>query len=711
MKMNADTFRNKLCLSASALVFAACMGTANAADVTLGSGNTPWSLMSNATIDTLVIASGQTGYLTADYNTAPAGMLGITWSGSPSMSATGSCSFGGCYANADIIKVNSGGKIFVDNPWGWQPFEGMFNVAGDAEFGIANWGGGTTILMGANTFSGNLILDAGVGGNTNLLQIGQDWKSSALTLGSNANIVLNSGSMLEMWLSGSAVAGGTVSGSGSISMHTGTLTINGTAVGATAFTGAVTLGPGANLVVGDATHSGAVFGDVTAAPASVAATINVTQSGGTLATLKGYGNINATVNNDGIVVPGGTLGTLGTLTVSKYNQAATGVLQVEVSPTGASKLNVLGNASLNGSLVVRIGAGDYGNAVFPIVSAGSISGSFSAISTTGSVSGAIVALQTTSTGYNIVTEKASNSQVIGHLVTANRYDMYNFSASLYDVLAGGVPSGSKKVTVWATPTGRIDSIGRDGLGYSLTSYGVSGGVQYGADWHNAVIGVALSYDHASLDVKHESTTADTDTVNIAAYGGFDVQNARIDGMVFYNTYDASTEREMTGFGTAAGKPSGWGWGGSVQISRPLFNDRVIPFARGTFARVAQDSLEEDGVPTFDLAYNGIDANTFVADIGLRVNILPAANASKLQALVAIRHDFSDPGETIEGSFANLSGSTFRYHWAGDSGNTLLLGLNAATTLQNKLQLFGRVGTEFSQYRRSAAFQIGAKYRF
>ncbi|GAA0581607.1 autotransporter outer membrane beta-barrel domain-containing protein [Rhizomicrobium electricum] len=706
MNMNRNKFQTRLFLSASALVFAACMGAASATDVVLDTTNTPRSLMGDATVDNLIIGSGQTGYLTANYNTAPAGDLAITWTGSPSVSSTGACDFGGCFATADTITVRSGGKIIVDNPWGWQPFQSIFNVAGDAEFGIANWGGGTTILMGTSTFTGNLTLDAGVGTNTNLLQVGQDWKAATIVFGANSNIILNSGTHLEMWMPSSApaVVGGTVSGPGALTIHSGSMTINGIATNATSYTGTVTLGAGAGLVIGDATHSGAKFGDI----AGSTAVINVNQSGGTLATVKGYGTFYGTLNNNGVVAPGGTTGTLGTLTVTNYTQAATGVLQVEISPTGASKLNVTGTAALNGSMSVKIDAGDYGNSVFPILTAHSITGSFSTVSTTGSVSGAIVALQTSSTGYSIVTEKASSSQVIGHLVTANRNGIYAFTDSLYDVGPSAVHNN--KVSFWLTPTGRLDNIGRDGAGYGLSAYGISGGAQYNAAWKNATVGFALGYDHASLDVKNEDTKAHSNTVNLALYGGADVLNARIDGAVFYNTYDAASKRVMEGYGTAAASPKGWGWGATVQVSRSLFHDRVVPYVRGTFARVIQDAVTESGVSTFDLAYKKIDANTFVGDLGFKVNVLPETSKIKLQTTVALRHDFSDPGETVNGSFAELSGSSFSYHWKGDAQNTLIVGANAGGDVLPNLSVFGRVQGEFTQARRAVAFGLGAKYK-
>jgi hypothetical protein len=716
LQAHAKDIRGRLRLTASVLVVAtaACFGTAvpASAQVTLTAGNSPYYIETGTGLG-VTVTTGTTAFLynptTSGAPTPPAGDLVLTRSSQAVCGGT--CGWFGA-ANTGAIYVSSGASLVVNNTEGWNVYDGLFQATGDVTFGA-----GQANLVGANSFLGNLTLETGA-----VVDVGQTWGlPSPTTFGANTNIHLASGSTLFLNMGGSftTTMGGMITAPDSsavLELYAGSLVINGANTTANPFAGTFTLDAGAKLMIGDATHATAVFGDPNHTDGS-AVSLSITTVNGVASVLSGYGTIYATVNNSGIVKPGGTSGTLGTLTVSTYVQSSTGSLQVEVSPTGASKLNVLGSATLDGSLVIVLDSGTYGNSVFPILSAGSISGSFSTVSTSGSVSGAIVALQTTTTGYNIVTEKASSSQVIGHLVTANRNGIYAFTSSLYDIMSGGASDSSVsagtngKVTTWLTPTGRIDNLGRDGLGYGLNSFGVSVGAQYNTAWHNAVIGLALGYDHASLDVKNEDTKAHSNTVNLAVYGGADVMYARIDGMAFYNTYDAATKRVMAGFGTAGGNPSGWGWGGSVQVSRALFNNRVVPFVRGTFARVVQDKLSESGVDTFDLAYNMIDANTFVGDLGVLVNVLPATSKIKLQTTVALRHDFSDPGETIKGSFADLSGSSFTYHWKGDAQNTLLIGANAGGEVLPNLTVFGRVGGEFTQFRRSINFGIGARYHF
>lgn len=719
LRMNAGKNRGRLYLSASALVVAFCCLGANAqAQTVLTSGNTPWVMNGDTTVEELVVQSGDTAYVTADYNSIPSGYLGIVWSGSPSTSSTGSCSFGGCYATADTITVEDGATIIITNPWGWQPFQSIFNVEGDAIFQAASWGGGQTILMGTSTFLGNITLEDGFWGSTNNLQIGQSWGTASVVFGEDTNIILGDSTLLEMWLgSSSATMGGSITGSGNVTLYSGTLTVNGAATAADPFTGAFTLGAGATLVVGDADHADAVFGD----PNASAATITIQASGSSLGVLRGYGTIYGTVTNGSIVKPGGTSGVLGSLTiVGDYIQSSTGQLKVEIAPTGASSLIVNGDATLDGSLIITIDDGEYGNTVYQVLSADSITGEFSTVSTSGSVSGAIVGMTSDDTGIYLVTEKASSAQMFGHIVTATRTNLYNFAHSLYDVIDMGAPaSGSKKTAaggeyrIWATPFGSVDNISRDGLGYNNTTYGVTVGAEYRTPWQNAVAGLAVSYGSGSMDVKGEDTSVDSSTYNVAVYGGADILYGRVDGMFFYNVFDATAERKFSGYGTAKSTPSGWAWGGSLQVSRNLFDNLVTPYVRGIFARVSLNAETETGLDLFDLAYDGIEKATFVADAGVRVHLLkPTPDLkAKLELTLAVQHDFSDRGEMVTGGFAELSGSSFSYTWKGNSENALLVGLNFADEVADGVEVYGRVNGMFTTQQRAADFQIGAKYRF
>lgn len=170
---------------------------------------------------------------------------------------------------------------------------------------------------------------------------------------------------------------------------------------------------------------------------------------------------------------------------------------------------------------------------------------------------------------------------------------------------------------------------------------------------------------------------------------------------------------MGTFGTSTTDESGWVWGLSGQISRNLFSGLVAPYIRGTFARVHQRSATEAGSTQYDLDYDAIHANTAEVDVGVRVHVLrpqPERNI-KLDVDVALRHDFSDPGETVTGGFANMAGSPFTNYWKGDSQNAIRGGVNLASQITDQLEVFGRLDGTFTLYRRAGEISFGAKYRF
>ena len=137
--------------------------------------------------------------------------------------------------------------------------------------------------------------------------------------------------------------------------------------GTNTYTGPTTINSG-TLEIGDASHTGA----------SLSSNVIVGASG----VLMGHGTLSGGVTNTagGVVAPGGSIGTL---SVGSYTQGASSTLRIEVSPTAASKLNVTGAASLNGTLALVYDPGVYSSATFDILHAGSITGTFATMNAAG----------------------------------------------------------------------------------------------------------------------------------------------------------------------------------------------------------------------------------------------------------------------------------------------------------------------------------------
>jgi uncharacterized protein with beta-barrel porin domain len=720
METHARNVRRRLRQSASTMIIAAAcfelMGAAGAQTV-LTTGNTPY-LLDQTTDKYVTIASGTDALLVSQYS---------LWEVYPATSYPGlsiaSLNALDSTTGAPIINIDEGASLRVTGGqtqgWGaWWRLTNMINSSGTVI--IEGCGDGTVHFNGTTNLLGTLKLLDGAA-----LDLGEAWTTSSVTFGAHSNIEMGANSYIYLRMPGNwtSALGGIMTSTDATAkfeLVQGTLVMNGQNTAAAPYLGSIVLDPGAVFMVGDAAHSSAIFGDPNH-PDGSAMTINVTRTNGTAASLRGYGTVIATVNNaSGIVRPGGTSGTLGTLTVSKYVQGSTGTLQVEISPEGASKLNVLGAATIGGSLMVTIDKGSYGNSIFPILSASSITGSFTSVSTNGNTAGAIVGLSITNTGYSIVTEKATSAQSTGHMVQANRTNIYDFNHALFDRIDMGLPqAGAVKareggeLSVWMAPFGQIESVGRGGLGYSTTTGGLEAGAEYKLPWHDAVMGIAGSYANQTMDVRGEDSNASSNTYDVAAYGGASVQNARIDGTVFYNVYTGAIHRNLVGADTAKSAPKGWAWGGSLQVSTSFINDIVSPYIRGIFARVHQDAATETGGGALALKYDSIDKNTFMGDVGVRLHLIRPQEGRRLEAslLVAIEHDFTKGGELVVGQFATLTGSDFTYSWKGNDKNAVLVGMDVSGPVANGVEVFGRVNGRFTNYSRAGEISVGGRYRF
>lgn len=701
LQTHAKDIRSRLRLTASVLVVAAAASVtaANAADVTVAKNNT-YSL--NAFGTNYVVANGITAELTDDNSTTPA------TAGNPVL-------YGGNWMDASsyasTVSVKSGGTLQFTDPGYWGAYIGMINAdAGSSVVFSRQYG--TSIFMGANTFLGNIsVADGGT------LTFGQDWSATTTYFGTATNFILGTGNTVEFYTPHSisnTISTFSSTGAGSLIFHNGTMIVDGINTAASPFTGTVNIGAGATFMVGDSTHATAVFGD----PKASAVTITVNQSGGTLGSLKGYGTIYGSVINNSLVAPGGTNGTPGTLTIrGNYTQtnstSSPGELLIDVSPTGASKLAVTGTATLAGTMVVKVEDGTYtAPALYDVLTAGSVSGSFSTISVSGKA--AFVGTAKSATGYQVAVESSSSAQTFAHQVQANRQAVTEFSRALYDRIETKPEVTSATWQTWVAPFATTESLGRSGLGYSNVTAGIRGGVEYLLPKQGAVVGVAASYGGSWMDTKGDTAKATANTYNVAAYGGADLTFARVDGTLYLSKFSTSIERNLgNSLGTTTASPDGATWGATVQISKSLFHDWVEPYAAGYFARVHLDGVSEGGNANFALKYEALNKNFMVTDLGLRVHaIKPTADQNlRVDFNLAVEHDFSDRGETATAAFANITGSSAVYSWKGDSENAIIAGLDVAQKVTDKISIFARANGQFSTYRRSGDFSVGAKYSF
>src|SRR6185312_6887521 len=98
---------------------------------------------------------------------------------------------------------------------------------------------------------------------------------------------------------------------------------------------------------------------------------------------------------------------------ASYTQGSGGALDIEVSPSAASQLKVVGAASIAGTLNLNFDPGTYTPQLFTILSAGSLTGTFSTVNRNNAPAGFVEGVGYSSTGVLLVGEATSGASVYG----------------------------------------------------------------------------------------------------------------------------------------------------------------------------------------------------------------------------------------------------------------------------------------------------------
>ncbi|HSM95991.1 MAG TPA: autotransporter domain-containing protein [Rhizomicrobium sp.] len=585
-----------------------------------------------------------------------------------------------------------GGTIPISGTGSVTLQSGSFNNAG-----VSTYTGATTIDSGALlllTGSGSIADSSGVSddgifdisGTTAGASITGLTGSGSVSLGGQLLTLTNASGIFSGAINDGGLFGGT---GGSLTVAAGTETLN----GVNTFTGATTIDSGATLIVGDAGNPGAVLDS---------------HVGGVLvnagATLKGHGTINGAVADNGTVVAGGSIGTL---TVGSYTQAANATLAIEVSPTQASQLKSLGAANLDGTLALTFDAGTYNAAIYQIVTGAPVSGTFSTVTASGSPDQVYALLYPSNhTEVDLVTESKANAQVYGGVSAATLDQAQSLVKTVEgrlndctDVGPDGSVSTCRSVGVWVKGLASSDHLDNRGgyFGLRNTTTGFVGGID--TSWADASsLGVAFSYSHDSLNMSAASAKASGPTYYAALYGRLVAGETWFDGQAFYLHNDWTVRRSLPGYGTASSSPGGDTEGALLQISTGIGIPDLRPYLQGAYAQFHRPAVVETGVGPLDYSVSSDNSNRGYVEAGLRFAhsyVLEDGDVIRPAVQFGLQGNFGDMKQAVTASLNGLAGTGFAINaarmdsMAGVVDASVVLALSSSFDLTGELQ--GRVG--------------------
>ena len=407
------------------------------------------------------------------------------------------------------------------------------------------------------------------------------------------------------------------------------------------------------LVVGDSSSNAVLGGNLTVDAA---------------AALLGYGTIGGNLTNNGTVVPGGTSGTMGALSVGgNYTQASTAALSIEVSPTSASQLKVSGSATLNGVLAIVYDPGTYTATQYTIVSAANgVSGKFS--STTATLSGGanLGTLQSSLTydanSANLVLANASATVTTPVVVAPNDTSIYTAlgtaavmnaqgtTAALLDRTGGASAATSGAQDGWIRATGEQTKVGGSNgePGFQANQYGFLAGLEQRLG--NYTLGVAGGYTHTDLDEQVTGDSGATDTLRAALYASRWLGPLSVSGTLGYGLDFLSQKRPFAGIGTAEGDHMGQEFTTGAQAALPLTLGSVVltPRVGLRYAYFHADSFGESGAAAqnLDVGSDNLHSLQPYAELTLDRAFGDVLNPVNVQLRVGYARELLDAGRAV-----------------------------------------------------------------
>jgi outer membrane autotransporter protein len=522
-------------------------------------------------------------------------------------------------------------------------------------------------------------------------------------------------SAIEVDANATAIIDSELKGSGALAKTGGGMLILN---GVNTYSGGTSVEAG-TLEIGDADHSTAsILGDVAV---------------GSAGTLRGHGSIGGNVINNGIVRPGGSIGTL---TINgNYTQSSTGTLFIDVSPTTASQLKVGGTATLGGTLNVLYGPGTYSATSYRIVDATSVTGRFASVTSNAPAElaqsvqnladGSTLNLAAASddggnTGGGTVVIAPTNATIFGAVASAALREGQRVNDTLLSRLGQDCAEASSAANcarpsrqAWAQIVSNTVHVRGDdnAPSYKDSHYGFLAGLdQQVGDW---TLGIAGGYSH--VDVTEDEASGKIDTLRIAGYGSRRLGAVNIAATVGAAYDFLQSRRAFAGLGKARGDSAGQEITAGLQASLPLAAGpvTVTPRLGLRYQYFHAERFSETGSTRQNLDVHAQDFNSLQPYAQLVVG-LPFSMKADKQAVVQVQAGYAyETLDTNRGFRATASdGTGFTLPGVAPTRGMFSAGLGMTLPVSKAIDLTASYDRLFDTGNVSGqAFQLQATYRF
>lgn len=290
-------------------------------------------------------------------------------------------------------------------------------------------------------------------------------------------------------------------------------------------------------------------------------------------------------------------------------------------------------------------------------------------------------------------------------------------ASPFPVKAAPAEPAGPVYAAWAQGFGQWNTA--DGTGNSATVDSSLGGFLAGGDFtsNNVTFGLAAGYASASAEVDDRLSSADADTVILAAYAGASFDALRLRAGASYGWSDIDTSRTVSMLSLTE-NPLGSYDGSTANVfveagyALEFGGVAVEPFAQMAWSWIDTDGFSETGALASGLVSSGLSYDVPYSTLGLRLATSFAMGGGTVtpHASLAWRHAYGDVTPELGMSFAS-TGTAFTVAGAPIAEDSFLFGAGVDIGVSENLTLNVGYEGQFAGDVDTNAIRGGLTYRF